>query len=102
MFNVNDIIGSMRPDVDSICEATKIVLHEHKQSNTKISGFAKKIFQIMQEWIVSEEWDKIDKLTNCLRKTLNDDGVVVLDSIRPGSSIAELTLILGVLEGALQ
>lgn len=102
MFNVNDIISSMRPDVDSICEATKIVLHEHKQSNTKVSGFAKKIFQIMQEWIVSKRWDEIDKLTNCLRKTLNDDGVV-LDSIyRPGSSIEELTLILAVLEGAIQ
>jgi hypothetical protein len=37
-----------------------------------------------------------------MRKILNNDGIV-MDSIiyRPGSSIAELTLILGALEGAI-
>ena len=114
MSNANDAIRLMKPEVDSICKTTKIVLRECKQPSTRTDesdyqprSLPKRIFQTAQDWVNNREYDKVCELTSSLEAILDDEGIAITELKSPSPatiwqrSLCELTLLMADLSDAI-
>ena len=103
--NAVDAICSLKPDVESICDTTRIVLRESKSSTketketghtstglpgknpwhtprliplpVRLTSLPRKVYRIIQGWVDSEQYDKICELADRIKAILNNEGIVI-------------------------
>ena len=114
MSNASDAIRLMKPEVDSICKTTKIVLREIKQPSTRIDesdcrprSLPRRIFQIVQDWVNNREYGKICELASRLKVILDDEDIAISEHTSPSPttiwqrSLCQLTLLMADLSDAI-